>query len=174
MTIEGLNRIPAPVRDPEESWRRVRLVSSVVPAVTLLLLGIGLLMHPQTRQWSEVRISVVFLGAVGLSTVLAGPVFVRATMISALDAFAKRYPPASDGTVAAAIAPLLIAQVAACELPALLGFVAYALGAPLAVFLVFVAVSFVGYAYFFPRRAQWDGWLARARPSGNGSGVRHI
>lgn len=164
MTLEGLDRVPQPQKDPEASWRSVRLVGSVVPAVSLLVLAIGLLLRPETRVWADVRLSVAVFAVLGIADMLLAPWFVRATMLAALAAFARRRTQASEATVATAIAPLLIAQVAACELPSLLGFVAYMLGAPLGVFLAFVAVSFIGYAYFYPRRSQWETWLAIARP----------
>ena len=164
MSLEGLGRVPSPQKDPELWWRSVQRARTAVPVVITFVLAVGLLMRPETRRWADVQLNVAIFAVIGVAGQLLGPIYVRATMIAALDAFAKRARTSSEGTVAEAIAPLLVAQIVASALPAVLGFIAYSLGASTIVFLCFVAVAFLSYAYFVPSRPQWEGWLARARP----------
>jgi hypothetical protein len=56
----------------------------------------------------------------------------------------------------AAIASLAMAELALWEIFALMGFVAFVLGATWTVFIGSVLVTYLGFAYSFPRWETWD------------------
>jgi hypothetical protein len=68
-----------------------------------------------------------------------------------------------EGAVVMAVQQTVcIVPVALCEIPALLGFVQYFMGASVLVLAALAALALGGELYFMPRRAQWDAWTAEA------------
>lgn len=136
-------------------FRVLVMACAGVTAMPFALVFVSWVMMRSTEgassQGADPILYVVF-GILALSPLIAAPMLRRLSRRP--DALAAQ----KDSTPSGIVLSFWLAEYAVWEIPSLLGFVAYVMGAPAVYFAACVVLSLVGYAITFPR---WSGWIER-------------
>jgi len=136
-------------------FRVLVLACAGVTAMPFALLFVSWVMMRSTEEASPQGadpILFVIFGILALSPLIAAPMLRRLSRRP--DVVAAQKDPTPSGIVLS----FWLAEYAVWEIPSLLGFVAYVMGAPALYFAACLVLSLVGYAITFPR---WSGWIER-------------
>jgi hypothetical protein len=146
--------------DAERMWASTRMVSFALPMIVPLLGFVAWVARANGPAHSEspaLVIEGVFATLALLVVLVAPPAITRAARLAVARSAPERRP-----TMASS---MLITRYAVGEIPLLLGFVLYFLGAPVWTFAAFAGLTVVSFAVNFPRREAFDELLAQPVPA---------